>query len=268
MAVYLVYRSAYETPLGRRVVRFKHRTLLDWFQANWVHPTDFPVDTDEWHKCSYAKAKQVGLEWVYGFGSVFELMARRDGPPQSARQLKTWLHQKPYPEGSICAVEHAFQTATNDDELDLAVMMFDDEFAENHPDRVTFLLHDKLELPTHVRSDCARFVWRGSLNDLNPQWRKSGATFIILLVIEDTSWLIDLLGPFRFKGVRLPDWVEFLRDVPDSVIESSEAIDAWHSPGKWRRELITLRKLAIENSCTTICQLLTAHERAQQQELN
>jgi hypothetical protein len=266
MAVYLIYRSAYETPLGRRVVRFEHRTLLAWFQANWAYATEFPENQNEWYDWSYGKAKEVGLEWVYGFGSVFELMVARDGPPKSAKQLKNWLHHKPYPEGVICAEEHALQASTDDDELDLAVMMFDDEFAKKHPDRVKFLLYDKLELPTRVRSVCGRFMWRGSLNDLQPQRRKSGATYAILLVIEDTGWLRDLFGPFRFKGVRLPEWAEFLGSVPDSVIEESEAISAWHAPGKWCRELIELRKLAIEKNCTTMRELLTAYEHTQQRD--
>lgn len=266
MAVYLVYRSAYETPLGRRIIEFEEKTLLDWFLKNWSYAAEFPEDKDQWYTTAREKAKRLGLECVHGFTSIFELMAEHGDPPRSARQLRNWLHHKPYPEGLIYATEHAIQAATDDDELDLAVLMFDDVFASRHRERVTFLLHEKLKMPTRCIADCGRFVWRGSANNLDPKRRRPGATYVILLVIEDTSWLTDLLGPFRFQGIRLPDLVPFLESVPESVIEKSEAIPGWHSPGKWPQSLIQLRELAGAVRCKTIRELLEAHERSEQQE--
>ncbi len=257
MSVYFVLRTAYATPLGKRVVKFDDENLLAWFQRIW------PQADDDASMFGQHQPEALGIDDAYGIWWLFEQMVEQPSKPDSMEELTEWLDGQQYPEGEIEAIDHAWQVCTDDDELDIVVMMFDDEFATANPDRVAFLLHPDLLLPTEVKV-ADSFEWTHQVNDLSPIGPEDEAeVFIILLAIDDSAWLRDLLKPFRFKGVSLPDFVDFLKEVPQSVIDESNAIEGWHAPNKWRKELLRLREIAIEKQCDSLESLLTAYEAEQ-----
>ena len=262
--VYLVERTAYETPLTRRVYRFEDATMFDWFQRIW-QTSD--VEREDEH------LKKFEQEFSCGMYSFLEDMFARGSAPETPAELTEWLNGRSFGEGTVEAIEHAFQAYDNDDEYDSTTLVFDDHFREQNPDRVEFLLRDTWELPV----DCLApdevskpFHWEGTLNTLAPtDWTggdPASSTYICLVVIDDGAWLIDLLGPYEFKGVRLPQLVDFLSDVPNQVIEDSQNIDRWFAPEKWRPELIQLRSLAIDDFDQSIEQLLMSYDRIAKQE--
>ena len=185
---------------------------------------------------------------VYGFSAIWQAMLTLGKPPKTGRALAEWLDGRDYPEGIIHAEPHMLQTATDDDELDLAVLMFDDHYAAKHPDRVAFPLWEQQTLPDTVASDPGTFRWRGPVNDLSPRGRGQGEVYLVFIVIHDTGWLIDLYGAFRIRGLRLPELVSYLQNESPQLVEQSRWFVDWCESGSWPDELRLLRWAALESS--------------------
>jgi hypothetical protein len=234
--------------LGRRIVHFPDETLLAWFHRHWVVAGELPGDRTEsdWHDAAHARTEKIFHGGVYGFHKIWSAMMDRGSPPANVREMTEWLAGVGYPEGWLGAQPHALQIATDDDELDLAVLMFDDHFAEKHPDRVAYPLREVQALPENVKSRPAPFLWRGRMRDLRPARRGRGAVYLIFIVIHDTSWLIDLYGAFRIRGLRLPDLADYLRTVAPQILTPQEWKESWMPPGAWPEELRLLRWTALQ----------------------
>ena len=184
---------------------------------------------------------------VYGFEAIWQDMLMLGEIPSNAKELVLWLDGYQYPEGQIQAEPHMLQTATDDDELDLAVLMFDDHYGAKHPDRVAFPLWEQQTLPDTVASDPGTFRWRGPVNDLSPRGRGQGEVYLVFIVIHDTGWLMDLYGAFRIRGLRLPEFASYLQNERPQLVEQSRW-EAWISSGDWPDELRLLRWAALESS--------------------
>src|SRR5437868_3451888 len=121
MAVYFVYRCHYGAPSEKHVRRFEYDTVLEWAQAVWLE-----FGTDD---AAYAYAKELlgGLQ-VYGFGDLFRAESHvrghlRIGPPQTMEDVHNWFQSMydPTPANG----PHHVQIVTDDDEIDMAVIVFD-----------------------------------------------------------------------------------------------------------------------------------------------
>ena len=265
--VYLVYRIVYETPLTRQIQTFDDKTLFELFQRIWPPNEEAYKDSAEFQ--TVAKAY---YEWIDStpFYSLVDDMFETGACPQSPTALTKWLNIRRYGEGTIKAQEHAIQATTDDDEYDQALLLFDDEFRKSNADRVDFLLRERWELPESVLTTAELskqkpFHWPGETNELYPDGHETGTTYVCLFVIDDGCWLSDLLGPYQFDKVRMPQFVDFLAKVPDEVIEESQAIEEWFAPDKWRPELIELRRLAMSGKTETFAQLLMTYSEVAQQ---
>lgn len=140
MAVYFVYRCHYGAPSEKYVRRFEYDTVLEWARAVWK-----PHDSDD-AAYEYAKEFLGGLS-VYSFGSMFH--SAPEHPllpcPETMEQVHNWF-------GSMYRNEsadgpHHVQVLTDDDELEMAVYVFDDHYRAANPGKADFLLLDGWELP-------------------------------------------------------------------------------------------------------------------------
>ena len=144
-SVTFVYRSDYDNPSGKFVRRLKETTILEWFQKNWELGT-VEIGDDQW-----LGERELGRR-VYGFWYLFEQIAERKTPvPQSNKQLCATMHELGYPEGFIHFEANAAEAFTDDDELDLRWFFVEAEFADKHPEKCRYLLHDG-PLPTEAES--------------------------------------------------------------------------------------------------------------------
>src|SRR5262245_17260568 len=124
MSVYFVYRSHYEGPSAKHVKRFDDATVLDWFRNHWQ-----PIADED---AAYAHARRLLGCDVYSFGRLFVRIAENGTPaPQTAHELETYLPDYLYVNMMTCS-RHALQIHTDDDELEMAIYFFDDQFLESH----------------------------------------------------------------------------------------------------------------------------------------
>ncbi len=260
--IYLVYRTPHVTPLARKVLTFEDSNLMDWIRRIW--PPSFPKEGQafDWENHYNSHFVPLGLENICGMGGLWEDMLDHGPPPETKDGLKEWFQGRWYSEGQIEVSDHAFQSHCDNDDYDFAVMIFDETFRSQNRDRVDFLLRQEWELPESIPdqiSDELMFQWEGVPNDLPPTGNGFGETFAALIVLDDGGWLTDLLGPFRFTRTRLPGFPSFLRSVEDEVIEESNQL-GYYAPNKWRPELISLRKFALESKSNDFAKLLDAYD--------
>ncbi|GLW08784.1 hypothetical protein Misp01_39140 [Microtetraspora sp. NBRC 13810] len=204
---HFVYRTHYEGPLGRRILRLPDATPLAWFRRAWSALVDTPErDADAWLR------EELGGR-VYGLSSFVERAREHRIPaPATWQELDDVLRKHLYVEREVRVDEHSVRAFTDDDEVELAYFFFDDAVAAERPDRVAYLLHGTWPLP----ADAA-------------ERPGPGATHAVLLTFYDSE-TICWQRPLTFPGVRLPGLAAHLRETGTGMDD-------------WPYELVVLRAL-------------------------
>ncbi len=206
MATYLVYRCHYNNPSEKKLVKFEaDDTLLDWFANRWQKfQGSEPANELE---------REIGFD-VYGLWSIFERALENNlDPPTGYAQLKAYLDEHLYTEGGVELEPHFVQVGTDDDEIEVAYYLFDDEFLKKDGERVAFLMHDDWKLPTTYKP-------KGNFQpnervEMAQLFGGKGNTYFARSEIVD-SINFDPVWPVCFHGVRLPDWPKLLFSVEPS----------------------------------------------------
>jgi len=140
MSFTFVYRCLYNNPTGRFIRRFPNHTILSWFQESW--------DTYQPYEDGYCQS--IFGQQIYGFDSFFEKVDELKLPkPETHEQLAELLKKHVYAEVGTNVGPQVFEVFTDDDEVDLRYLFVEDSFAESHPDKCKFLLHEQ-SLPTEI----------------------------------------------------------------------------------------------------------------------
>jgi uncharacterized protein (TIGR02996 family) len=202
MAVYFVYRSHYEGPSGKHVRRFDDCTVLDWFRNHW---DDLRADA----KGAAGRVEALLGCRVYGFSSLFESAAEHNLPaPATTDDLEAYLNEHLYVEGELYFRPHSIEVLTDDDEIQLAYYIFDDDFLARQRRKAAYLLHDGWRLPG--RHGAGGFTPRERTTALRPAARGEGTTYLAFLAYYDSLNLDDIECASRIKGVRVPDLARYL----------------------------------------------------------
>jgi hypothetical protein len=222
MAVHFVYRSHYAGPTIKLVKHFPEPTVLDWFRKHWQPLAD--------EDAAYQYAQALFGCYVHTFYQLFIGIAEEGvASPRTIGRLASWLPKHLYI-NEILPSPHCLQILTDDDELDLAMYFFDDEFVQRHRDQVAYLLHEdwKLQDATAVDGSAKGSKPKEKTTELQPAGEGQGATFAVFLAAYASGNLDDLEGGYRFDGIRLPELLRHLVSAPEAV--------------GWPRELSDLRK--------------------------
>jgi hypothetical protein len=248
MAVYLVYRNPHESPLGRKIVKFRDKTLLRWFQRNWLLFSDLSDGQKAEFEANclhlMERSEEIFGSYFEGFEAIWNAMLRRGEPPETERQLTRWLRSIKRFTIYVASGGHAWQSQIDACEIDFVAIMFDDQHAEAHPQRTTYLLHRKQRLPTKVDPEPKRFVWRGGGRVIGQKGKQLGSVFAVVMTIEDCTFLTPPSAVYRFAGVRLPGFVDYLKGKQPQRKPSGHRYD---DPGCWPKELEMLRWFAISS---------------------
>lgn len=226
MPVTFVYRTHYEGALSKRVLRFEDASVLAWFQRVWARA----LTADDANALSRAELGG----FVYGFSSLIEaIREKKIAAPKTVKKLRALLDEHLYTEGGVELDEHTMRVLTDDDEVQLAYYLFDDQAAE--PERVAYLLHDDFPLPTGAGAE-GDFECPVDTQALEPAGSGDGCTWAVILTFYDSESFPT--SPVSvFEGVRLPGLVDHLRAVEPSVDDS----DSQDYPDTWPLELRLLR---------------------------
>jgi len=227
--IWFVYRSHYEGPLSRRIVRLEDRSVIDWITRliREARTADEPHDI---------YVKDLG-GYVYGIGSLFEATKEHSlKAPQNIEQLQKLLKKHLYVEGEFKLDERSLRVLTDDDEVALAYFFFDEELAKAHPDRVAWLLHDEPRLPDG-EGDGA-FTPPYKFEEISPKGDGEGTTYACFFTFYDGDSLPG--NVFTIPGVRIPDLASHLRNVMPTKKQATWSKD-WLET--WPLELRLLRAM-------------------------
>lgn len=209
--MYFVCRWREESPFSKRVVTVSDATVLDWFRRGWDHD-----DPDSWIE------GELGGE-VYGLESVFEEARKRNlARPESVDELRALLNEHLWVEGEkgthLRLGEHALRVRTDDDEVDLAYYLIDDEAVAASPDRLAFLLYDTWPLPADPDGPGGVFSHGVPVRTVRLGPPGPEAVFSIRLGWDspDADSNLDLAGATAFPGLTLPDLAARLRGADEA----------------------------------------------------
>lgn len=211
MPVYFVYRCHYGAPSEKHVRRFEYDTVLDWAKAVWKQ-----FDTDD-AAYKYAEELLGGLR-VYGFGSLF--FADPDYSPSVCPKTMAKVHD--WFEGmydpTAANGPHHIQIVTDDDELDMAVYVFDDQYRKKKPGKTDFLLLDGWELPGGESNGPADNFAKIRTELGKPAGDGEGVLYAASLCAgaDNLREKNDGDRAMRIKGVRVPDLARYLLSNPES----------------------------------------------------
>ncbi|HEY1189573.1 MAG TPA: hypothetical protein VGE74_18145 [Gemmata sp.] len=211
MAVYFVYRCHYGAPNEKHLRRFEYETVLEWAQAIWK-----AFDNDD-TAYEYARGLLGGLS-VYSFGSLFH-DPTRGGPvarcPETMEDVCAWFGAMYDP--TIESGPHHLQVATDDDEIDMAVLIFDDHYRAANPGKADFLLLPDWELPGGESDGPAPDLSVIRTDPVEPHGTGHGTLYVVREEagadnLQDKN-ACDRAG--RVEGVRVPDLARHLLCTPD-----------------------------------------------------
>lgn len=210
--VYFVCRSEYERPHGRRIVEYSDvGTLLEWFQRYWLtreelerfepRITQAPeFDAWDWQDQIHALREDAFGGSFYALGSFLIPMLERQAPTSIA-EVHEFIESfgGRYSEGTIEFQEGAIQAVTDDDEIDIAWYLFDSDFAEKHPERVSFLIRPDFELPDHY----AQHGWHPQV-PCRQLGRGNGDTYCCFFSAQHGQTITEIEGCYRLP-IPLPE---------------------------------------------------------------
>jgi uncharacterized protein (TIGR02996 family) len=208
MAVHFVYRSHYDNPGCFHRKRFEADTLLAWFQGIWQ---GVPNEAPKW--AARAHAERLIGQHVYSFGTLFgDIHQHGWRVPKTMKELVERLNEALYVE-YMEGGKHHIQVLTDDNELEMAIYIFDDHYAAKHPDRAAFLLQNEWRLPDGGK--VGKFSAPRGIDKVETEKKVAGdgRTYCIHFAAYDSGGLSDL-DSFRMtaviEAVRVPDLPRFL----------------------------------------------------------
>lgn len=226
MSVYFVYRSQYDTPVLNQVKKFDEATVFDWFKKNWKGVKS--------EKTREHTQKLLGFI-PYGFDSLFDsIHDKKLKAPANADALGELLEEHLYVEGELRFEPHCIQVLTNDDELDVAYYIFDDQFLTENRDKAEFLLQNQFELPcdADTEADARELDIDVELNLPDTAGGGTGHVFFATMSAYCSGGnLSEMESAWVIEGLRLPDLPEYLATKLSGNIE----------PGTFPPELLLLR---------------------------
>jgi hypothetical protein len=236
VALYFVYRDPSAEPYGKRVRQLPDASVLDWVRRLRAAPSEEAVPP--------VMAERLETELggrVYGLtGDKLGIVDRGgEEAPTGLTAVTTQADVLPFLEkhlwywDDVRVDERSIRVRTDDDDTDLAWLIFDAEQVQQHPQLLSFLVHDEPRLPAAVGAaqpeDAAEGVTAGIFGGLQYDPLDTldlgsgpGVTYVVDMRVSGSD-LLDAMGHWQVTGVRLPDLGALVDDLIDELdISDSE----------------------------------------------
>lgn len=195
MNIYFAYRNGYKEN-SRHLKIFESDSILTFFQENWEKICD---------EENNSFIDLFGVK-VYGFPIWQMDDSPKPGPPKNIIELIEIIEKYIY-SNEVDGNENCIQVFTDDDEIELAWYVFNEEYKNENWDIVSIWFQEKL--PTNFGSIGVSLNCETNL--ILPKGEGVGNTYFASVRIEDSEHLESMDGIYQIKGVRLPDFLGYLR---------------------------------------------------------
>lgn len=188
---------------------FEANSVLDWFQSNWdafqgeysceekilgIHVYGFPIDDDELEEGQKVPA------------------------PKTISELKSKIEEHVYL-NEIKTHINCVQVHTDDDEIELAWYVFDEVYAEKYPEKVAIWMNEYLP---QTYGEVGQLL-DGKFKNILPQGSDKGCVYYGSAAIYDSGNLESLEGLHKIENVRLPSFLNYLRNHKISFKNKSDS---------------------------------------------
>jgi uncharacterized protein (TIGR02996 family) len=212
MPIWFVYRSPKKGPLSKHVRRLDGAdTLLDWFRSVW---RPIPGDSEAWEYAEELLGTHVN--WA---GTIFKQIAEENvSPPATIEELARFLVEV-LEGGSERFTPDTIQFLSGYDDDATALYWFTDRFAQAHPERVAYLLHEDWRLPEKIGPGA--FKPKPGVRLVAPRSRSKKGLYCVELYWDNSGCdLEDLAGAEKLPGKRLEDLVSWALGLEEDDGES------------------------------------------------
>jgi len=219
MKIYSAYRCN-EIPNNRVIKEFEAESVLEIFQKYY-----------NFLEKEYGKEEDLGNRnlteefWgadIYGgWEFSFEDESEKFELPKNIEELKEALISHWY-SNEVFVDQHRIQLFTDDDEIDLAWYVFDEIYANQHPEQTLMYTTYNKELPVSVWDGASKFSPRAPLTEILPASNGDGDTYMIIVAVYDGEVIGGLESGAHFSGVRLPEFMSYIR-------QNGEKCETWDS---------------------------------------
>lgn len=195
MKIYFVYRDGY-TP-GNRVTRvFEAANMFDWFISNWEMLND-------------SGEKAEALLGVVPYGLPFSDSETEEpvDAPGDVDELPEYIETYSY-SNEVSGDAHHIMVQTDDDEIELLWMVFDETYARENPEATAIWLEPALS-QTFADAPVAAPL---PATPVKPAGTGEGMTYFGFSTIYDGDNLGGLEGLFAIRGVRVPELETYFRN--------------------------------------------------------
>lgn len=195
MKIYFTYRDGY-TP-GNRVIRvFEANSIIEWFVSNWEQLNDTPE-----------KAEALLGFRPYGFPFSDSETEEPVGAPDGIDELLEHIENYTY-SNDVEGDAHHITVQTDDDEIELVWMVFDETYARENPEQTTIWLAPALS-QTFADAPVAAPL---PATPVTPPGAGAGMTYFGFSNIYDGDNIGGLEGLFAIPGVRIPELETYFRN--------------------------------------------------------
>lgn len=224
MTVYFTYRTHYDEPSCFHNRQLEAPSILEWFQSIWR-----AIPEPNYEAANAYEEEILGCH-TYGFSFLFNYIHERSvPPPQTMDELVEVLKDVLYYDDDevFLVTDHTIQVLTDDDEIQLAFLFFDDHFHREHPERTSILVQPSWELPTDFAPGPFEPAW--DCGAILPEAGGNGKLWAVFLECYDSYSLEDIKDGFCLEGARLPDFAKYL-----GMNEADEE--------RWQGQMLTLEE--------------------------
>ena len=218
MSVHFVYRSHYDNPGAFHVKVFPQDTVLEWFRSIWrgiARAESRPLP-------AYQFAEELIGRHVCTFGSLFENIHEHGWPPPKTMTAAAKHFEEALYTNEMKFGQHYLQLLTDDDEMEMAVYIFDDHYVAKNPHRTAFLMCEDCRLPDGAAEEM--FKLRG-VPKAAKLVRGVGLTYFVHFATYDGCGLDDV-SEYSLRGVvsgvRVADFPRYLFAMRNRLAENPD----------------------------------------------
>jgi hypothetical protein len=207
MKIYFAFRSGYEKTTRHTKV-FEANSVLDWFQSNW--------DT---FQGEYMCEKEVLGVHVYGFPIEDDDLdyGQKIPAPKSLSKLKADIETFIY-SNEVKVHANCVQILTDDDEIELSWYVFDEIYAEKHPEKIAIWTQEYLP---QTYGSVGKLLGNKCI-EIVPKGNGKGCIYYGSSSCYDSGNLDGLEGLYKINNVRVDTFLQYLRNNPIPIQTKGE----------------------------------------------
>lgn len=202
MGIYFNYRTPFNSLNSKYTTRLDSGSIINWLQKIWK----CNLDEDELYN---HYLNEFGNHF-YGLSQLAYNLSRKNiAPPSNLRQFAEILFQHSYITDIAIEGDSFIQVLTDDDEFELSWFLIEENYAKSNLKRFSYMIRESNYLPLQY-SDSSSIIKDIEFEEIIASKTDEGELYYLSVFNDSGEGPISDI-PTRFKGLRLPRLLKYLR---------------------------------------------------------